>query len=58
MMLGPGEMAQLIKVLAAKANDMSSIPGTQMVAEEKQLPQLSFGLHMNFTVGVFVLLLL
>jgi hypothetical protein len=58
MMLGADEMAQLIKVLAAKANDLSSIPGTQLVTEEKQLPQSSFGLHMNFTVGVLVFLLL
>lgn len=58
MMLGTGEMAQLIKVLAAKANGLSSIPGTQVVEEEKKLPQLSFDLHMNFEVAVLGFLLL
>lgn len=50
-------MALLVKVSAAKANDVSSIPGTLMVEAENQLPLLSFDLHM-YVVCVLGFLLL
>lgn len=50
-------MALLVKVPAAKANDLSSIPGTQMVEAENQLSPLSFDLHM-YVVCVLGFLLL
>lgn len=44
-MPGAGEMAQQGKALAAKPDDLSSSPGSQMVEGENQLPQLSSNLH-------------
>lgn len=32
--VGAGEMAQLVKVLAAKSDDLSSVPRTRMVERE------------------------
>jgi hypothetical protein len=33
-------MAQQVKVIATKANDLSSIPGTCLVEGEKDFPQV------------------
>lgn len=43
-------MALLVKVSAAKANDVSSIPGTLMVEAENQLLPLGFLLLWRNTV--------
>lgn len=51
-------MALLVKVPAAKANDLSSIPGTQMVEAENQLSLLFFDLHMYVVCVLGFLLLL
>jgi hypothetical protein len=40
--LGAGNMAQLLKVLAAKLGDLSSVLGSHMVEGEKQLLQVVF----------------
>jgi hypothetical protein len=38
-------MAQWVKVLATKPDDLSSIPGTHMTEEEKWLQKLSSDLY-------------
>jgi hypothetical protein len=39
------EMVLWVKALAAKPDDLSSIPGTHRVKGENQLPELSLNLH-------------
>lgn len=37
---GAGKMTQWVEVLAVKPDDLSSIPGSQMMEEENHLPQV------------------
>lgn len=39
-LMGAGKMAQYTRALAAKSDDLSSIPGTHVVEGENQIPQI------------------
>lgn len=42
-----GEMARQVKVTVTEPDDLSSIPGNNMVEEAHQLPRVSWLLHVS-----------